>query len=503
MSVVRKLISVNAIIFGALLIGFLNNVAISAFFGLNRSIDAYFAANILGQLFLNLIVDYVSRNFLPIYSQRFNESPEGAFRLASSIIIILTSAAILIVLLLLSVSRELFDFLLPGFTSDELSIVTKMFSIQAFAIVFMTMNNVNEYVWQHSENYVRVVIARVFLPLSLLVFIVAGYLLDNVYALAMGYLTGHIVAFLVMAYGVPYKFTFRVDVRDDGVRRILLNSSLLTLSGLITRLRAPISQYFGSFLGPGAISAIALANKICSPVYESALLGVRMIVFSRASREAARGNLVKLADLYDYSISAVSLAIIPIATWVGLNNKLIVTTVFQHGEFTDAMADLVTLALFGAVPTMVLFGLMQLLTNSFYALQRLAVPLFVLPIGTGVFYLAARQLSETLGVFGLTLAGSIAAAFSAITLAGALSFALPNFSAARVGARMMIYMVVSFAGGYAGTLAAAQLPVGGPISLLTSLIILGLVYIAVLFVIRDNTFLRIFDSLRSEFSARK
>jgi hypothetical protein len=108
-----------------------------------------------------------------------------------------------------------------------------------------------------------------------------------------------------------------------------------------------------------------------------------------------------------------------------------------------------------------------------------------------------------LGIFGLTFAGSIAAVFSAITLAVALSFALPNFSAARIGARMMIYMVVAFAGGYAGTVAAAQLPVGGLISLLTSLIILGLVYIAVLFVIRDNTFLRIFDSLRSEFSARK
>ena len=78
MSIIRKLISVNAIIFVALIIGLANNVAISAFFGLNRSIDAYFAAGILGQIFINLIVDYVGRNFLPIYSKRFNDSPEKA-----------------------------------------------------------------------------------------------------------------------------------------------------------------------------------------------------------------------------------------------------------------------------------------------------------------------------------------------------------------------------------------------------------------------------------------
>jgi len=503
MSVIRKLISVNAIIFGALLIGFLNNVAISAFFGLNRSIDAYFAANILGQLFLNLIVDYVSRNFLPIYSKRFNESPEAAFRLASSIIIILTSASILIVFVLLSVSRQLFDFLLPGFTADELTIVTKMFSIQAIAIIFMTMNNVHEYVWQHSENYVRVVIARVFLPLALLVFIIIGYLLDNVYALAVGYLAGHIVAFLVMVFRVPYAFKLRVDPRDEAVRRILINSSLLTLSGLITRLRAPISQYFGSFLGPGAISAIALANKLCSPVYESALIGVRMIVFSRASQDAARGQLDKLSDLYDFSISAVLLAVIPVATWVGLNNNLIVVTVFQHGEFTDAMADLVTLALYGAVPTMVLFGLMQLLTNSFYALQKLAVPLFVLPVGTGVFYLAARQLSSSLGVFGLTLAGSIAAAFSTLVLAGALSWVLPKFSAARIAVRLLVYTAIAFAGGYVGNIVAAQITEGGILALIVSLISLGAVYVAILIVIRDSVFLRIYHALRVEFYPQK
>ena len=91
MSLVRKLISVNAIIFVALVIGFFNNVAISAFFGLNRSIDAYFAAGILGQIFINLIVDYVSRNFLPIYSKRFDDSPEQASKLTSSILVILTS----------------------------------------------------------------------------------------------------------------------------------------------------------------------------------------------------------------------------------------------------------------------------------------------------------------------------------------------------------------------------------------------------------------------------
>ena len=52
MSTVRKLFSVNAIIAVSLIVGFINNVAISGFFGLNRSVDAYFAASILGSMFM-------------------------------------------------------------------------------------------------------------------------------------------------------------------------------------------------------------------------------------------------------------------------------------------------------------------------------------------------------------------------------------------------------------------------------------------------------------------
>lgn len=499
MSVIRKLISANAIIFVALLIGFLNNVAISAFFGLNRSIDAYFAAGILGSIFLSLIVDYVSRNFLPVYSKRFNDSPEQAADLTSSIVVILTLVSILMVVVLLYFARTIFDFLLPGFNDEDLAVTVKMFAIQAPSIVFMTVNNVHEYVWQHAENYTRVVIARVFLPLALFFFILAGYLLDNIYALAMGFLAGHICAFIVMMYRIPYRFRLRMDFNDADVRRILTNSSLLTVSGLITRLRGPIGQYFGSFLGGGAIAAIAMARKICSPVYESALLGVRMIVFSRASQEAAKGNIDKLSDLYNFSISAVLLAVVPVATWVGLNNEALIIAIFKRGEFTSSMADLVTFALYGAVPSMVLLGLVQLLTNSFYALQRIVIPLVVLPIGTGIFFIAAKLLSAKLGVFGLTLSATFAAAFSSLVLTIALHHLLPKFSATQVLFRLLLYLALSLVGGFLGLLAVKSLEVSGVGGLIISLAVLASTYIAFLVLIRDRIFMRVWNAVRSEF----
>jgi peptidoglycan biosynthesis protein MviN/MurJ (putative lipid II flippase) len=155
MSNVRKLFSVNAIMFVSLFIGFLNNVAIAGFFGLNRAVDAYFAADILGSMFMYLIVDYVGKNFLPTYATRFQQSPEDAGKVASIVVTLLALAAIVVVILLLIFAEPLFTFLLPGFSDADIQVTTRMFSIQAPAIVLMTINNFHQYVWQHGEHYNR------------------------------------------------------------------------------------------------------------------------------------------------------------------------------------------------------------------------------------------------------------------------------------------------------------------------------------------------------------
>ena len=494
--------SVNAIVAIALFIGFLNNVAISGFFGLNRSIDAYFAAGVLGTLFLNLIVDYVGRNFLPIFSKLSDRSPEEANALASTVVSILTIFAAVTVIILLNVSKPVFDFLLPGFNEEDLKIVTKMFAIQAPAIVFMTVNSVHQYVWQHAENYVRVANARLFIPLSLLFFIAGGYLTQNIYALPAGFLAGHIVSFIVLAYRIPYQFRPTLRVGNPEVRTILGNSLKLTASGLITRLRGPILQYFGSLLGEGAIAATTMALKICAPVHEAALMGVRMIVFSRASQEAGRGNLVRLADLYNYSLSAVLLGVVPVAVWVTFNGNSIVRLVFERGEFTQAMSTLVTLALYGAAPTIIFHGLVQLLSNSFYALQRISIPLFVLPVGTALFFLASKLLSASHGIFGLTLASSIVAGVMTLTLTIALQFVLPNFSALSIFARLTKYTVLAVVFGFLAAVIGGYFSLSVFLTLALTFTIQFLMYLASLAAIRDRTFIRVWRSVNREFITR-
>jgi peptidoglycan biosynthesis protein MviN/MurJ (putative lipid II flippase) len=68
MSTVKTLFKVNLILGLATLIGFLNNIIIAAVFGLSRTLDAYFAASLIPNFFIILFIDYLGKNFLPVFS---------------------------------------------------------------------------------------------------------------------------------------------------------------------------------------------------------------------------------------------------------------------------------------------------------------------------------------------------------------------------------------------------------------------------------------------------
>jgi len=497
MSNVRKLFSVNAIIFVSLFIGFLNNIAIGGFFGLSRAVDAYFAAAILGSLFMFLIVDYLGKNFMPIYAARYHESPDDAGHMASVVVTLLTLVATATVIALLVFAHPIFTFLLPGFSAEDVEVTARMFAIQAPSIILMTINNFHQYVWQHDENYNRVAFSRLFLPLMLLVFVTGGYFVGNVYALPMGFLAGHVMATLVLAYGLPYRFRPRIDLKNQDVRKILTNSALLTGSGLIARLRGPIQQYYGSLLGEGAIAAMSIALKICRPIFDTSLMGVQMIVFSRSAREVAKGNVDKLADIYNYALSAVPLIVMPVAVWIALNAEPLIDVLFLRGEFTDSMAALTVLALLGATATIVFQGLVKLLSHSFYAMHRIDIPLITMPLGTVAFFFMTRYLSQTYGIFGLTLAHSALAALMTLVMAFILAFILPKFSAMLIIRRIVAYLALAIIGGFAGLQLAGASELEGLMQLLVTLPTMLLAYGGALLLVREKITFRILRSVRT------
>jgi putative peptidoglycan lipid II flippase len=481
----RSFVTTNAVVVFTLLVGFANNAAVAAIFGLTRRVDAFYAAQVLPNLFMVLCIDYLGRNFLPMFAKARRENELSASELTSAVVTVAALLALAVTLLLVLATPYLFPLMLPGFDASALVFVQRDFWIMAPTIVLMTITSFHQYVCQHDEDYVRLAVVRAALPVANLAAIILAGPLIGEYSLPVGILVGQTVVFWLMARQAHYRYRWRIAMRRDWERKIFSNSAVVMGSGLVARSRILIASYLGSLLGGGAISALAMASRVTEPLGRTTLMTVRLMMFSRAARLAVRRDAVEMARLYDVWLSASFLVLAPLLWWLALHARAVVDVMFMRGQFDIQMAGLVSLALIGAVPSVLFYDLNSIMSNAFFALERVLVPALVVPLGTVIYLVLAAPLSSRYGIIGMTVSSSAAAVCVFIVITAFLSRQLQEFSALRTFGQLGRYVAI---GGVALGVPTAALPALGRGELASaglSLIAGVALYLLILVALRD------------------
>jgi peptidoglycan biosynthesis protein MviN/MurJ (putative lipid II flippase) len=210
-----------------------------------------------------------------------------------------------------------------------------------------------------------------------------------------------------------------------------------------------------------------------------------------------------MVDLYDFGIRASFLLLAPLLWWAAPHADLIVALIFGHGAFTGAMVGQVGAILMALVPSILLIGVNQLLSNAFYAMGRVAVPALMMPLTTIAYALAAGPVSARLGPPGLTLTTTLVHLALFFGLVAALARALPELRAGRLLWHLAGYTVLSGFCIMASTMLADALGAGGIGTAVLTLTAGSLLYAAMLFLSGEATLRRILAAGRGIFVARR
>lgn len=496
MSSLRTLLSVNAIVGLTLIVGFANNVAIAGFFGLSGGLDAYFAALTVPSLVMALFIDYLGKNFLPVYSEIAAEGDTSRGRLVSSVVTIAVLIAASLAVLLWLLSAQVFKALLPGFDEQATQRVVQMFGFLAPAIVLMAVNVFHEYIWQYNQRYRGIVVCKMMLPVSILLFLLLGHRQIGIWALPAGYLTGHFVMFLVLCTGVGYRYRPTIAV-DRHTRRIFVNSGVLVGTGMVSRARAIIERYFASHLAEGGLAALSLGNRLTTPIHRSAMTGIRMMTFSRSARLQAGGQQERVGDLVQRSVSAVLLVVVPVVIWMVLSRDELVRLLFERGRFDAEMSNRVSLVLLGIGPAVVFQCSNQLMSQSFYVLDRIKGIAILGPVGTGVYFLTILFMVGPLGILGIALATSLTTGFSFFVLLVMLHRQLERFSAWTMLTRLVTYATVAILSQWSMRWVVILMNPGDLIMLIGPAILAAVPYVVILWVLRDSALREIWSMMQA------
>jgi putative peptidoglycan lipid II flippase len=487
----RSMVTVNALLLASVGVGFLNNLAIGWMFGLTRKVDAFYAATVLPTLFITLCIDYLGKNFLPVFARARHTSFELASEVTSSLVTIAGLAAIGVMTVFVLARQPLFTLLLPGFDAAEIDLVSRYFLIMAPAVVLSAISPFHEYIYQHDDRYTLIVGIRGLQPVvNLAAVLTIGPFLGE-YALPIAFTVSSVVVFVLFARGAHYRYRPRITMRPEWERKIFLNSAIVMASGLAIRARGLFGAYFSSLLGPGAISALNLGYKLVEPLERTTFTGVRMLMFSRTARLAVEENSGEISRLYRLGVAASFLLVAPPLAWMCYEGKFLVGVLFQRGAFDMRMTELVALAIIGFTPSVLVAGVNGLLSNAFYALDRVKIPALVMPLGTLAYLAVAPNVYKPLGVLGMALSPSVAQTVVFLLLLYFLGKQLPRLGSAALLLRVLGYSVLAAGAFGAAKLLLAHVDWHPMVEAAASLAAGSLLYFGVLAALRDPTLLHL------------
>jgi putative peptidoglycan lipid II flippase len=411
------------------LTGYLRDKVIAITLGAGMHSDAFFVAFRIPNMLREIIGEgAMSSAVIPVYTEvgaRRTEEEARAFvgRVAGTFALILTAITALGIL----VSPWLVNLLAGQFHATpgkfELTVLLNRWIFPY--ILLVSLAALCQAILNAHHRFAVAAAAPIFLNVALILsaLVISPRLAEPTYGLAIGVLVGGV---LQIAIQVPQLRRLRavgrpaLGWRDPAVRSVLLLMSPRLLAYGINSVNTVVSTRFAAGLGNSSVSHLYYANRLKELVLGGFAVSVATAVLPLLSKQAMGPDREPFKDSLAFSLRLIAFVTVPATVGLILLQVPIVRVLFEGGRF--GAAD--TRATAGALATLALglffFAGVRVIVPAFFALRNTTLPVVAALADAAVFVVLCALLTRPLGLPGIGLAASTAAAVNVVVLVVAL-----------------------------------------------------------------------------------
>jgi putative peptidoglycan lipid II flippase len=487
----RRLAGAAGIMMGSILLsrvlGLAREAVISGKLGQGVESDIYMAAfQLPDALFFLIAGGALSSAFIPVYTElvaRGEDARASAlFSAVASVMFVVVSAAVLVGF---AFTEPLVRLLAYGYSPELARQVAPLTRIVLPAQLFFFLGGMMMGVQQARGRFLLPGMGPNIYNVGI---IVGGVLLiDRIGAsgLCWGALCGAFVGnFLLQAWGcraLRVRFRPRLGWRDPDAVRVWKLMLPVILGLALPQVSIQLNRIFSTTLGAGPMSALTRANNLMQAPLAIFGHSLSIAVFPTMSAQAALADWDRLRDTLGLGLRYVCLLTVPAMALLVVLREPLTSVLYEHGRFTAAHTAITAEALAYYALGLPAWSAQSLFARGFYALQDTRTPVL---IGTGVTvvfvpmnFVCMNGLG--MGLNGLALATSVAAALNACVMLIALRRRLGRLGLRHIGrsvTRMLVAALVAAPVAWVLSLAVtgALPPPAGPVPVkLTGLALLA------------------------------
>lgn len=429
MNLLKALATVGSMTLISRVLGFVRDAVIARMFGAGLYTDAFFVAFKLPNLLRRLFAEGAfSQAFVPVLAEYKTQRGFDATRILVDHVATLLALALFLVTAIGVVAAPAIIYIsAPGFSAEpaKFDLTVQLLRITFPYILFISLVSLAGGILNTYSRFSVPAFTPVLLNISFIgcALWLSPLLHPPVLALAIAVFIGGV---LQLAFQAPFLLRlkllprFRLNLKDEGVWRILKLMGPAVFGVSIGQLSLLINTIFASFLVTGSVSWLYYADRLME--FPTGMLGVALgtILLPSLAKHYSDNSGDEYSRLLDWGLRLTLLLALPAAAALAVLAVPLIATLFYYGQFTAQDLWMTRQALLAYSIGLLGLIMVKVLAPGFYARQNIRTPVKI-----AVITLAATQLMNLVFVWQLKHAGlALAISLGACINAGLLLYKL-------------------------------------------------------------------------------
>ncbi len=403
MNLLKALTTIGSMTFLSRILGFVRDTLIARIFGAGMLTDAFFVAFKIPNLLRRISAEGAfSQAFVPILAEYKNKrSVDDTKNLINHVTTFLGFFLVVLTILGMLAAPWIVQITAPGFAADatKFDLTVELLRITFPYIFFISLVSLAGGVLNTFGNFSVPAFTPVWLNISFIIAVlfVAPYFDNAIHVLAWAVFVGGI---LQLIYQLPFLYQlglipkFRLNVKDEGVWRILKLMGPAIFGVSIAQVSLLINTIIASLLVSGSVSWLYYADRLME--FPTGILGVALgtILLPSLSKSVADNNIEEYSLLLDWGLRLTFMLALPAAVALAVLATPLVAGLFHYGKFDAHDVEMTRHALQAYSLGLIGLILVKILAPAFYSRQNIKTPVKI-----AIFTLIATQLMNIVFVF--------------------------------------------------------------------------------------------------------
>jgi len=390
--------------------GLAREVVAAGYFGISGPVSAFTIAFQVPNLVRALFADAALQPaFVPVFTELLGKKAyKEAFRLASTLLLLVTMVLGAMTAFFVLLAPVIMPVFAPGFEGPILDLTVTLSQVLFPILILLGISGIVVGILNSYDRFGAFAISPFFWNVTIIAVLVVLEPMfhgqDRIYAYAIAILVGTLVQLLIPAWDLrntPFRFSFSLDWRHPGVRRVFLLMLPVTISLGLINFNNLINSFFGSLVSDQAPAAIDKAFRIYQLPQGIFSVAIATVLFPTLARFANAGEIDNLRSTMANGMRQILFVLVPAAAAILALSDPMIRLVYQRGEFNPAETTVVATALFWFAFSLPTNGLYLLQTRTFFSLQKPWQATALATIDLVVSALAALVLYAPFGVGGI------------------------------------------------------------------------------------------------------